>query len=158
MLALPFFSAKKSWRLFFFFPFLIFFAHLHYSRCYEKQARIVWQSQRQGNYGSANCYLRCHRCDVFQKLFTTWLNGRKRKWLHGGPKPPITNLYPNILNRAESQNICAPYKKNSAAKYVLHSASYCETIVIMLSSSVTFLKREQLKFTICSNFIWTEEL
>ena len=60
---------------------------------------------------------------------------------HSGPKPPIFNLYPNILNRAESQNICAPYKKNSAAKYVLNSASYCETIGIILSSSVTFETR-----------------
>lgn len=78
---------------------------------------------------------------VLQKLSTTWLNSRKREWLHNGPKPPIFNLYPNILTRAESQNICAPYKKNSAAKHVLDSVSYCETIVIMLSSSVTFETR-----------------
>ena len=72
----------------------------------------------------------------------------------------VQNSIFNIANNtteAESQNICAPYKKNSAAKHVLDSVSYCETIVIMLSSSVTFETRA-VKFIIYSDFIWTEEL
>lgn len=110
--------------------------------CYEKQnLRVFGEVDGVGIMRMQIAILVVAVAIIFHKLSRTWFNLRKREWIHNAPKPPIFKLYPNILSRAESQNICAPYKNNLAAKRLLHSASYCETVVVILSSSATFETR-----------------
>ena len=62
----------------------------------------------------------------------------KRNWLYNAPFPPILLKYPNIIN----ENTCKPYKLNKVAGELLTNLNLkCETVAIILSSSVTFHKR-----------------
>ena len=62
----------------------------------------------------------------------------KRNWLYNAPFPPILLKYPNIIN----EYTCKPYKLNKVAGEMLTNLNLkCETVAIILSSSVTFHKR-----------------